>query len=269
VSRDPLQPWFERWRLEPNGEPFDSLAGRLAPVSFQGGPAMLKVSRSAEEIQGAQLLNWWAGEGAARVLALDGEAVLLERACGAGDLAAMARSGRDDEATQILCAVAGRLHSPRSADPPAGLVPLERWFRALWPTADSQGGDFARSAQIARSLLAEPRDRVVLHGDLHHGNVLDFGARGWLAIDPKGLIGERGFDFANMVCNPDFETAVSPGRLPRQVAVASAAADLDPARQMRWVSAYLGLSASWTLGSGEDPWRALAILRLALAALEA
>lgn len=33
---------------------------------------------------------------------------------------------------------------------------------------------------------------VTLHGDLHHGNVLDFGASGWLAIDPKGLKGERG-----------------------------------------------------------------------------
>jgi aminoglycoside/hydroxyurea antibiotic resistance kinase len=42
----------------------------------------------------------------------------------------------------------------------------------------------------------------VLHGDLHHGNVLDFGLRGWLAIDPKGLLGERGFDFANIFTNP-------------------------------------------------------------------
>jgi type IV secretion system protein VirD4 len=37
-------------------------------------------------------------------------------------------------------------------------------------------------------LLAEPRDVGVLHGDLHHDNVLDFGARGWLAIDPNDIV---------------------------------------------------------------------------------
>jgi streptomycin 6-kinase len=40
-------------------------------------------------------------------------------------------------------------------------------------------------------LLTTQREKVVLHGDMHHGNVLNFGSRGWLAIDPKGLIGER------------------------------------------------------------------------------
>ena len=46
-------------------------------------------------------------------------------------------------------------------------------------------------AETAQALLADPRERSVLHGDLHHDNALDFGARGWRAIDPKGLIGER------------------------------------------------------------------------------
>lgn len=267
-ARDPLTPWLARWGLILDGAPFDSLAGRLAPVTFEGRPAMLKVSHAPEEVRGAQLMRWWAGEGAAGVLALEGDALLLERACGGGDLAQIARSGRDDEATKILCAVAERLHAPRHREPPSTLVPLETWFQALWPVAEARGGDFTRSAQIARGLLAEPRDPVVLHGDLHHGNALDFGPRGWLAIDPKGLFGERGFDFANMVCNPDVETATAPGRLERQVALLAKAGGLDPIRQMRWVAAYLGLSASWTLGAGDDPWRALAILRLALAALD-
>jgi streptomycin 6-kinase len=42
------------------------------------------------------------------------------------------------------------------------------------------------------------------------------GPRGWLAIDPKGLCGERGFDFVNIFCNPDFALATAPGRLVRQ-----------------------------------------------------
>ena len=59
----------------------------------------------------------------------------------------------------------------------------------------------ARCADVARRLLAEPREVTVLHGDLHHDNVLH-GSRGWLAIDPKGLIGERTYEVANLLGNP-------------------------------------------------------------------
>jgi Aminoglycoside/hydroxyurea antibiotic resistance kinase len=41
-------------------------------------------------------------------------------------------------------------------------------------------------------LAATQRDVAVLHGDMHHENVLKFSSRGWPAIDPKGLVGERG-----------------------------------------------------------------------------
>lgn len=58
---------------------------------------------------------------------------------------------------------------------------------------------FARCTDAAHLLLADRRDISPLHGDIYHGNVLDFGERGWLAIDPKGLKGERGFDYANLL----------------------------------------------------------------------
>jgi len=72
------------------------------------------------------------------------------------------------------------------------------------------------------------------------------------AIDPKGLHGERGYDHANLLCNPDPATALRPGRLERQLAVAAHAARLDPARLARWVMAYTGLSAAWWLEDGRE-----------------
>ena len=67
----------------------------------------------------------------------------------------------------------------------------------------------------------------VLHGDIHHDNILDFGKRGWLAIDPKRLQGERGFDYANLFCNPDLADpsrpiAASPGRFARRLEIVGA-----------------------------------------------
>ena len=264
-----FEPWLTRWRLTPDGAGFTSLGGRLLPVIHEGAPAILKVSLAPEEIAGGALMAWWAGDGAAPVLTHEAEALLLERAMGPRSLADMARCDDDEEACRILCAAGARLHAPRASPPPASLHPLEPWFRQLWPTAEARGGLFAKSAAVARALLDDPRPPCVLHGDLHHGNVLDFGDRGWLAIDPKGLFGDRGYDHANMVCNPDVETATAPGALARRVRIISAAADLEPSRLLRWVLAYCGLSAAWTLGDGGDPWRALAIGEIAAAELMA
>ena len=269
MAPDVFKPWIETWNLTPDGDGFASLAGHLLPVRHAGAAAMLKVTHEPEEIAGGALMAWWGGDGAARVLARDGEALLLERALGPDRLSDMARNGRDDEACRILCAAGARLHAPRPRPAPENLVPLERWFRQLWPTAEAQGGVFLKSAVVARALLDAPQEVGVLHGDLHHGNVLDFGDRGWLAIDPKGLLGDRGYDHANMICNPDVETATAPGTLARRVAVIAQAADLEPRRVLSWVLAYCGLSASWTLSDGDDPWRALAIGEIAAAQLSA
>lgn len=256
-----------RWDLVPDGAPIRTHSSTLLPVLRGGVPGMLKLAHAAEERAGARLMAWWAGDGAARVLEMEGDALLLERAMGADSLVAMGRGGRDDEASRILCAAAARLHAPRDRPMP-DLVPLERWFRALEPAAAAHGGILARAHAAARGLLAEPRDVVVLHGDLHHGNVLDFGARGWLAIDPKGLWGERGFDFANVFRNPDFETAVTPGRLARQANVVAEAAGLERARLLAWNLAFMGLSAAWSLEDGDDAGPALAVAEIAAAELD-
>jgi streptomycin 6-kinase len=263
-----FRPWLDRWTLIPDGEAFSSVAGMLMPVVFEGRPAMLKLSREPEELAGGALMQWWGGDGAARVLGREGEALLLERAMGPGSLAQMARQGQDDAASRILCAAGARLHAARSAPPPGSLFPLEPWFRALWPAAEIHGGVLLKSAAAARALLAEPREVAVLHGDLHHGNVLDFGPRGWLAIDPKGLVGDRGYDHAHMLCNPDADTATAPGVLARRVAVVSQAARIEPVRLLSWLLAYLGLSASWSLGEGPgDARRTLEIAEMAYALL--
>lgn len=266
-TMDLFAPWLAKWDVAPDGTPFESLEGVLLPVRRGQAPAMLKLARSEEARRGAALLAWYGGDGAVQVLEREAEALLMERAVGTGSLAAMARSEDDDEATRILCDVAARLHEPRAEDPPDALVSLPRWFRDLAVAANRHRGPYALAASIAEELLESPQDIVALHGDIHHGNVLHDAQRGWLAIDPKGLVGERGFDHANMLCNPDERTATSPGRLVRQLDIICEAAGLQRERQLMWTLAYCGLSASWTLGAGGDPRRALRILELAAEAL--
>lgn len=269
---DALEAHLGRWRLAPDGAPIVTTAARLLPVRRGGIPAMLKLSSAEEEPAANALMEWWGGDGAARVLARDGAAVLLERATGPASLAAMARGGQDDAACRILCAVAARLHAPRLRPPPA-LIPLAARFAALAPAAAAHGGILARCLAAARELLATPREIGPLHGDLHHDNVLDFGAQGWLAIDPHGLLGERGFDFANIFTNPDLAdparpVAIEPARFARRLEVVADAAGLERPRLLRWVLAWAGLSAAWFLEDGETPDIDLRVAALAAAELD-
>jgi streptomycin 6-kinase len=259
--------YLARWNLTPDGDPITTLTSRLLPVLHDGLPAMLKIATEDEERWGAGLLIWRGGGGAVRELAHEGDAVLLERAIGGCSLDEMARNGKDLEATRILCATAARLHDTADRPPPPPLIDLNDWFRELWPAADTHGGILAEAAATARDLLTSQRDVVPLHGDLHHGNVLDGGERGWLAIDPKRLRGERTFDYVNILRNPDKELATTRGRFARQVDVICDAAGLDRERLLRWTLAFTGLSAAWITNDGDHPALDLAFANLARAEL--
>lgn len=76
-----------------------------------------------------------------------------------------------------------------------------------------------------------------------------------------------GFDFANIFCNSDIEIATIPGRLARQVDIVAEAENLEHTRLLKWILAYAGRSAAWTLGDGETPELALAVAKLASAEL--
>ena len=240
------RPLLDQWQLTVDGDAFATPGSQLLPVRWQGRSAMLKRALTPEDKSGGALLRWWNGDGAAQVYAHKGDTVLMERATGPRDLFTMALDGQDDEASRILCATLARLHAPRAAPPPEHLVPLRPWFRSLEATSE-EGARFARSWATARELLDDPRDPVVLHGDMHHRNVLDFGERGWLAIDPKCVTGERGFDYANLLTNPDLPTVTRPDRFHHQFGVIAEAAPLEPRRLLRWVVAFAGLSAAWFL----------------------
>jgi streptomycin 6-kinase len=269
-----------RWGLVPDGDPIVTHGSRLLPVLHGDLPAMIKQPINADERLGCLLMQYWTGEGAAMVLAQHGDTLLLERATGPASLTAMARQGQDDEACRILCAAAAGLHRPRGRPLPDGLRPLAQWLEPLTLGGDRYGGVVARAAATARDLLAGPREVVTLHGDLHHDNVLDFGPRGWLAIDPRHLVGDRGYDYGNIFTNPDMglpgapdlaapdeAVATQPGRLARRAAVVAEAAGMERDRLLRWVLIQAGLSAVWSLDDGEHPAIDLAVADLAVAEL--
>ncbi len=208
-------------------------------------------------------MRWWGGHGAAIVFEWAEQGVLLlERARDETSLLELAERGCDTEASTIICSVIATLH--RTSDMPLPeLTPLSRWFDALWRMAGRHGGILQGSADAAKFLLEKPVQTGVLHGDIHHRNILDFGPRGWCAIDPKGLIGERGFDYANLFCNPELTTVTCKTRFLRQLEVVGEIAGIERPRLLLWILAYAGLSAAWCMEDGETAATPCAIAGLA------
>jgi streptomycin 6-kinase len=244
---------LHKWSLQPEGGLIETHTSQLLPVRHVDGPAMLKVLKPASDEQaGADMLRYFAGNGAVRLIAADDDAWLMERAGGNPSLIAMALSGCDDQAAAILADCVAQLHAPRDVPAPSGLIRLDTWFRSLL-ARESELPILARCAAVARELLATEHQIVVLHGDLHHDNVLH-SPRGWLAIDPKGLIGERTYELANLLCNPQPHGHIvhRPERMLRLAMLYAERLALDVQRILEFALAHAGLSAAWSLEDRSD-----------------
>jgi streptomycin 6-kinase len=165
-------------------------------VAPAGEKAVLKVGLrdDDESLEEADALELWDGDGAVRLLRHDRRerALLLERASPGSDLARVP----EKEARVIAADVARRLWQPASA-------PF-RWIGDYVPRwldeADRKGRELV---PLGRSLYGalEVGRATLVHGDLHHHNLLAHGHR-YVAIDPKPMLGEPEFDVASFLWNP-------------------------------------------------------------------
>ena len=197
----------ERWSLTV-GEPLagGSVALVLAVEAADRTPAVLKLSFPDEESEHeADALACWAGDGSGVLLARDDSrrAILLERVEPGTPL----WSVEDDEsATAIGAEVLQALHrKPPRAHPFRALdQKAARWAETI-PAGWRATGRAFREALVelavdaCRTLPGTDAGSVVLHQDFHGGNVLYSDACGWLAIDPKPLVGDPAFDAASLL----------------------------------------------------------------------
>lgn len=254
-----------RWRLTGLSPLATGPAARLwRAESPAHGAVVLKVlgPRGGEDARGFALMAAAAGAGMVRVHATAPRACLMDWLPGPS-LGALVRGGRDDEAARILASVA---RAVGRVVPPAGLAPLERHLAALVDGAGTGWPPAARAAfgpvqARARRLLATAPAPVALHGDLHHDNVLR-GPSGWVAIDPKGLVGDPAFETANSFRNPlDCpDLARDRDRIRRLARTFAAALGHPEDRILGWAEVLAACSALWSIEDGDDPGDDLQLL---------
>jgi streptomycin 6-kinase len=218
-------------------------------------PVVVKIIKNnSDEWRSSQILDAFEGRGVVRVYdSVDG-ALLLERLIPGDSLVGMALSDSDDRATAILAATIGRM-SPRNEP---GKVPTAKdWglaFQRYRASHDQQVPVHLLShAERLYSELTESQTRVrLLHGDLHHDNVVLDDDRGWLAVDPKGVIAEPEYEVGAALRNP-FDRPVlfaDPVTIHKRVDRFARDLALDAARVLSWAFAQAVLSAVWTVEDG-------------------
>jgi len=267
-----LEPHLAKWRLTVDGEPFETHSSWLTFVRRGEDRAVLKVYKpESDEGPSARFLALHKGVGAVRVLESDPNAILLERVVPGTRLASLSLAGRDDEATHIICDTIEKLQSAR-AD-------IARWqgheeqvaeFRRRVAVAPLTAEIAARAQALFLELEATQKHRVLLHGDLHHENILFDEERGWLAIDPKGVVGDLAYELAAPLRNPleNPETFMTPAQMDRRVTIYCERLKLDRRRVLGWCFARNAIAALWYADRTPEPLRAKAWPAATLAALE-
>ncbi|MCG7525043.1 aminoglycoside phosphotransferase family protein [Streptomyces sp. OfavH-34-F] len=253
--------FVERWGLRLDGGAMYGVCALVLPVVRvgDGRPAVLKLQLVDDETVGEPVaLRLWgaAGAGAVRLLAHDAETgtMLLERLDGRRSLEDMADA---DEAVRVIAGLLAGLTAVRPGAE-CGLRGLgdavARMTAAAPAVAEALADEGERRlvrdcAAAVREVAGEPGDRL-LHWDLHFGNVLagEGGGSGgprWVAIDPKPLVGDPGFELLPALANRFDADAVG-----RRFDAMTGVLGLDRARAAAWTLGRVLQNACWTVEGG-------------------
>jgi streptomycin 6-kinase len=266
ASLDRLREHARTWRVKVE----DVLETATSGIAFgtrdvsasENQSVVLKVIRQpGDEWRSGEVLAAFNGCGVARVYEHEPGAVLLERLRPGYSLVDLTLNGRDEEATNILGDVIQQMTVHASSKSPLELpqayATVEDWakgFGKYIATGDVQiPRELVEAGQrVFENLCASERRPRLLHGDLQHYNVLFDSERGWLAVDPKGVVGEIEYELGAFVRNPfaQPELFLSRSTIERRLKQLTNRLNLDYQRALGWAFAEAVLSAIWSIEDG-------------------
>ncbi|TMS00478.1 aminoglycoside phosphotransferase family protein [Nonomuraea basaltis] len=253
--------YLEEWGLRLDGEPGHGVVSLVLPVVREDGTqAALKLQPVTDENASEAIgLRAWDGDASVRLLESDPETgtMLLERLHAGRPLSAVPD---DVEAMTILTELLVRLVAHPA---PEGMRRLEDIAQAMLDDVDEAIKALPRErdrfwlrwcADAVAELVPEPGDRL-LHWDLHYDNVLAGDREPWLAIDPKPLAGDPGFDLWPALWNR-WDDVVATGDMTRAVLrrfdQMVDGLGLDPQRAAGWTLGRVLQNGLWNVEDGES-----------------
>lgn len=236
-------------------ESFETESSLIAYGRRDTESVVLKVVKApGDEWRSGEVARAFRGRGVVRVLESVEGAALLERIEPGTPLVELTRGGRDDDATEIIATVIASM-SPSAAPPWCPKV--YEWGRGFdWYLALGDAHIPRPMVERARAMYSALCETLgptrLLHGDLQHYNVLADRERGWLAIDPKGVVGDVEYELGAALRNPGESPDVftNLATIERRVTILATRLACDADRIVRWAFAQGVLSAIWDIQDG-------------------
>ena len=246
----------ERWNLAIDAPVGNLSFNYVAPAMLADGTeVILKTGITDEFSSQPQALRHFDGHGMVRLLAYDeyNAVMLLERLKPGTSLRAI----EDDKiameaAADVMCKIWRPL--PQKYYPFPTVCDWGKSFTQLRKLYDGGTGPFPspvfdKAEKLYAELSASMAEPVLLHGDLHQDNILSAEREPWLAVDPKGVIGEAVFETGALLRNfwPDILSFPDPKSLmARRIDQLSEALGFDRERIYDWGFSQAMLSVLWS-----------------------
>ena len=195
----------------------------------------------------ATALMAFEGSGVVQVFSENTGLLLLERAVPGVSLKSHFPE-KDDEAISITANVIKRLHkAPIPSHHPFPHV--QDWLAVLDSDLKIPAQTLQKARELRDQLLKTAASDVLLHGDLHHDNILQNG-NDWVVIDPKGVIGEPAYEVAAFIRNPMPELLThdnSPNIIHNRITRFAELLELPSQRILDWCFVQAVLSWVWAI----------------------
>ena len=253
----------ENWSVKIDEKPFPNLSYHyVAPcICADKSRAVVKIGfpgEAANILNEVKTLKYMNGS-LVKLLRFDEKrfAMLLEKLV-PGENLKTACKDNDSKAVEIAIETMSKFwrKPPENHDFPM----LEKWFDGLKEAERINfAPEYTKKALAFFEALNSPADsKVLLHGDFHHENILSAEREPFLAIDPKGIVGNIGYDLTVFLINhahwlagkPDFQN-----RLDNAVGKFSEAFQIEPPDLRKWTFAHSVLSAWWTFEENCENWK--------------
>jgi len=234
-------------------KPVENLTYNYVLSGLQGiQPIILKIGLDHKELeQEVKTLEFFKGRSTVSILNYQTGALLLEHAIPGTSLHPFFPE-KDSQSLEIACTFMQQLH--RLPAPAQGAFPSLAGRVALldknWDIPDNY---LQKARTLKTQLLATAPPSVLLHGDFHHGNILQHGDS-WMVIDPQAVVGEPAYEIAIFICNPFCKLIEHPDArtiIINRIALAAEKLSIEPVRIYGWTFVHSVLAWAWSLEDGE------------------
>ncbi len=237
-----------------NLKPVKNLGYNYVMSGFQDDqPIILKLGMDIDGFKReAHALMALSGFGVVDVLS-EHSGLLLQRGAVPGVSLKSYFPEKEDEAINILVNIIKRLH--KAPIPYKHKFPhVKDWLVVLDSNLNIQTEYLQKARQLGDELLQTSSKEILLHGDLHHDNMLQNG-NDWLVIDPKGVIGEPAYEVAAFIRNPIPELLAyenAPSIIHNRIIRFAELLDYPERRIINWCFVQAVLAWAWALEDGCD-----------------